>query len=236
MGGLSWTFSREVGRSVRFGPVVYHDGQGFVVRKAHRADSPEDLAGQPICVSSETAAVGNLARWFGQRDLALDARVFATDTEAWQAFAADRCIAYSADGLELAKGLAVAASRADFDVLPALISKEPLAPRLHAGDEEFFEIVRWTVFALIDAEDLGVTSENVEALLASTADPEVISLLTAPGVAGLAPRWVFHIIKEVGNYGEVYARNLGAGSHIELPRGANQFTRNGGILYAPPMR
>lgn len=236
--GLTWTFAREVGRGLRFGPVIFYDGQALLVRKRSGLKRARDLAHRPVCVAAGTGALPNLARWFADRNLALKAMASDDFEAGLRAFFAGRCAAVTGDASELAAVLIAQPGDPDvFVILPERLSKEPLAPLMRQGDDRFFDIVRWTIFALIDAEELGVTAANVDAMAASP-DPRIASLLApAPAeLSFLAPRWARDAIKSAGNYGEIYARNLGAKSRARLARGLNALWRDGGLLYAPPVR
>lgn len=236
--GLTWDFTREVGRGLRFGPITFYDGQAFLVRRHTAVQRARDLVHRPVCVAAGTTALANLTRWFADRHLALTAQASDDFATALRAFFAGRCEAVTGDESELAAALiASPADPAAYRVLPELLSKEPLAPLMRQGDDRFFDIVRWTIFALIDAEELGVTAANVEAM-AKSRDPRVASLL-APDpadISGLAPRWASAAIESGGNYGEIYNRNLGPASRARLARGFNALWRDGGLLYAPPVR
>ena len=234
--GLTWTFGREAPSQLRFAPIVLYDGQSFLAPKKLNIASADALSGRTICVSTDAAFLTGLRTYFRQRNLVLRAVIKNRRADAESAFFAGECEAMSADASELAEALIGKAARPeDFVVLPERISKEPLAPLLRKGDDQFFDVVRWTIFALIDAEELGVSSANVERMRASD-DSDKRAFFAAPpaGIQGFSPSWSFAIIKAVGNYGEIYERNLGATA--KLPRGLNRLWRDGGILYAPPIR
>jgi general L-amino acid transport system substrate-binding protein len=237
--GLTWTYGREVGRGLRFGPVVLYDGQAFLVQKALGASSIGDLSGRTICVPGDGAFLQNFERTFHARDIPYKALVLNDLPEAADAFfRARKCAALTADASELAGALiARRAATGRFAVLPDRISKEPLAPVLRRGDGDFFDVVRWTVFALIDAEELGVTSTNVDSARVG-GDPRAEALLRgAPGSPlALDRTWVRNVVHAVGNYGEIFDRNLGRQSAADLPRGLNDLWSRGGLMIAPPFR
>ena len=236
--GLTWTFGRETLGVLRFGPIVLYDGQGFLVPKKLNATSPEALSGKIICVSTDAGFHTGLRNYFRTHTLTLRAVLKDRRADAENAFFAGQCDAMTADASELAEALIGKASHPeDFIILPQQISKEPLAPLLRKGDDQFFDIVRWTIFALIDAEELGVDSANVERLRASE-EPDVKSFFGAPGggFAGFASGWTAAIVRDAGNYREIYERNLGAKSPAKLPRGLSRLWTEGGLLYAPPIR
>ncbi len=236
---LTWTLTREGSNGLMFGPITFYDGQGFMVPKRGGAARPEDLAGKTICVQAGEGQEANLARWASRRGVAIREMVFTRQSEIEPAFFGGRCAAYSADVTMLGSERLRAPNPDDWTILPEMISKEPLAPLMRAGDDGFFEIVRWTIFAEIDAEELGVSSRNIGAMRAS-ADPDVKSLLgIVPGAGkavGLRDGWVSDVIRQVGNYGEVFDRNIGTGSAVHLDRGLNTLWTQGGLLYAPPFR
>jgi general L-amino acid transport system substrate-binding protein len=236
--GLTWTFAREVRGSLRFGPIVMYDGESFLVPKTLPARSIAELSGKPICVSADAEFGPTLERYFRLHHLVLKAVVSEKRAQAAAAFFAGRCDAMTADASELAEAVIGLAPRSDaYTILPLTITKEPLAPLLRKGDDQFLDVVRWAVFALIDAEELGIDSTNVDALRNSD-DPVVQKFFAPPpeGAAGFAHDWSYAIVKEVGNYGQIYERHLGAGSPAKLARGLNRPWNAGGILYAPPVR
>ncbi|HMI94973.1 MAG TPA: amino acid ABC transporter substrate-binding protein [Micropepsaceae bacterium] len=236
--GLTWTFGREVSGGLRFGPTVLYDGQGFLVPKKLGIANPEALSGKTICVSTDAAFLTGLRNYFRQRNLTLKAVVKAKRAEAEDALFAGECEAMTADASELAEALIGKAPHPDdFLILPQQISKEPLSALLRKGDDQFFDIVRWAIFALINAEELGVTSANV-ARMRGSEDPDIKFFFAAPpkGALGLHAQWTYAILRGVGNYGEIYERNLGEKSRAKLPRGLSRLWSQGGVLYAPPIR
>jgi len=233
---LTWELRREGSLRLLFGPIMFYDGQGFLVAHRLGVRDPSGLAGRSICVAADSAAQSALSRYFlgaAARTVALPAGDVAAS------LASGRCAAYSADVSELGALRSRLPAPADFDILPQMITKEPLAQLVRQGDDRFFDLLRWTVFALIAAEELGVTSTNVDGMLASE-DPAVQRLLgVMPGngaALGLSEQWAFDIIKGVGNYGEIFERNVGHESPIGLDRGLNALWTAGGLLYSPPLR
>jgi general L-amino acid transport system substrate-binding protein len=239
--GLTWTSGRELPGNLRFGPIVLYDGQGVLAPQKLNIASVDALSGRPICTSLDagfTDFIRGLKVYFDARKLVLKTVVAPTRKDAAEALFAGRCDAMSADASELAEALIGQASHPeDFAILTQQITKEPLAPLLRKGDEAFFDAVRWAVFALINAEELGITQGNLERQRAAP-DPDLKYFFTpAPkGTPGLAPGWTVAIVKVVGNYGEIFDRNLGEGSKAKWPRGLNRLWTQGGILYAPPIR
>ncbi len=236
---LSWTLSRESPLGLMFGPIVYYDGQGFLVPKSSGLASARQLAGKRICVDPDEGWDGNLRRYSAANDLDLKSILVPRRAAGEEWLFDGQCDAYSADKTMLGAIRADAAKPDDYAILPELISKEPLAPLVRQGDDRFFTVVRWTIFALIEAEELGVTSKNIDEKRASL-NPDVKSLL---GVAagngralGLPESWAANAITAVGNYGELFERNLGPSSGIGLDRGLNNLWTNGGLMYAPPLR
>jgi len=236
--GLTWTFGRETPGELRFGPIVLYDGQGFLVPRKLNLASPDALSGKTICVSTDAAFHTGLRNYFREHRLVLKAVLKEKRSEAADAFFAGQCDAMTADASELAEVLIGRAPHPeDFIILPQEISKEPLAPLLRKGDDQFFDIVRWAIFALIDAEELGIDQANVERRRASD-EPDVKSFFAAPagGASGFASGWSAAIVRDTGNFGEIYERNLGAKSPAKLPRGLSRLWSEGGLLYAPPIR
>lgn len=239
--GLTWTSGRELPGGLRFGPIVLYDGQGFLVPRKLNIASPDALSGKSICISLDAGFTDfrrGLQVYFDKRKLVLKTVVKDRRPDAADALFAGQCDAMSADASELAEAVIEKAPHPeDYVILSEQITKEPLAPLLRKGDEQFFDAVRWSIFALIDAEELGITSANLERSKTS-ADPDLKYFLTATlkGTPSLAPGWTAAIVKAVGNYGEIFDRNLGAASKAKLPRGLSRLWTQGGVLYAPPIR
>jgi general L-amino acid transport system substrate-binding protein len=234
----TWTLSREAG-GMFFTGVNYYDGQAFMARKKLGVDSALRLDGASICVQQGTTSELNLADFFRSHGLKFEAVVFATDEEAVKAYDAGRCDAYTTDSSGLYAERLKMSAPDDHVVLPEIISKEPLGPSVRKDDVAWFEIVQWTHYALVDAEELGVDQGNVDDELKSD-NPEIRRLLGVEGgfgeSLGLTNDWAYRIIKAVGNYGESFERNLGMGSPIKIRRGLNALWTQGGLQYAPPIR
>ena len=234
----TWTLSRETG-GMFFTGINYYDGQGFMVKKKLGVDSALKLDGASVCVQQGTTTELNLADYFRAHNMKLEAVVFATDDEATKAYDTGRCDAYTTDASGLYAERLKMSNPDDNVVLPEIISKEPLGPSVRKDDIQWFEIVQWTHYALITAEELGVTQANVDEKLKSD-NPAVRRLLGAEGDfgkgLGLTNDWAYRIIKHIGNYGESFERNVGMGSPIKIRRGLNALWDKGGLQYAPPIR
>jgi general L-amino acid transport system substrate-binding protein len=234
----TWTLSREQG-GMFFTGVNFYDGQGFMVRKKLGVDSALKLDGASVCVQQGTTTELNLADYFRTNNMKLDAVVFATDEEATKAYDSGRCDAYTTDSSGLYAERLKMSVPDDHMVLPEIISKEPLGPAVRKDDNQWFEIVQWVHYALVTAEELGVTKANVDAMLKSD-NPNIRRLLGVEGEfgkpMGLNNDWAYQAIKAVGNYGEIFDRNVGDGSPIKIKRGLNALWTKGGLQYAPPIR
>jgi general L-amino acid transport system substrate-binding protein len=234
----TWTLSRETG-GMFFTGVNYYDGQGFMVRKKLGVDSALKLDGASVCVQQGTTTELNLADYFRANNMKLEAVVFATDDEATKAYDTGRCDAYTTDASGLYSERLKMSNPDDHIVLPEIISKEPLGPSVRKDDPQWFEIVQWTHYALLTAEELGVTQANVDEKVKSD-NPAIRRLLGAEGSfgegLGLSNDWAYRIIKAVGNYGEIFERNVGQDSPIKISRGLNALWNKGGLQYAPPIR
>jgi len=232
----TWTQSREAGQGLLFVGINYFDGQGFLVRKSLGLDSAIKLSGASICVQQGTTSELNLADYFRTHGSKAETVVFATADDAIKAYDSGRCDVYTTDGSALYTQRMKTAHPDDHVVLPETISKEPFGPVVRQGDDRWFNLVKWIHFALLDAEELGVTSANVEEMRKSD-NPEIRRLLGAEGDfgagLGLTPDWVVRVVKAVGNYGEIFERNLGGGSPYKMRRGLNQSWTRGGLLYSP---
>ena len=237
---VTWTISREANLGMLFGPTTYYDGQGFIVRKSLNVKSAKQLSGATVCVQPGTTTELNLADYFRANKMELKTVVIDNLDEVENAFFAGRCDVFTTDASGLAGTRATKAQKPDdFVILPEVISKEPLSPIVRKGDDQFFDILRWSVFALIQAEEKGITSANVDDMLKSQ-DPDVKRFLgVIPGngkALGLDETWAYNIVKAVGNYGEVFDRNVGKNSPLKLERGLNELWTKGGLMYAPPAR
>jgi general L-amino acid transport system substrate-binding protein len=236
----TWTMERETRLPLRFVGVSYHDGQGFIVKKLLGVTSALQLSGAAICFLSGTTTEANVADFFREKEMAYTPVNFATLDELVAGFDAGKCDTYTADVSQLYAVRLRLGNPDDAMVLPDVISKEPLGPAVRQGDEEWFSIVRWVLFALINAEELEVTKANAAALRAESKSPAVRRLLGAEGSfgadIGLDPDWALRAIAATGNYGEVFARNLGPETPLAINRGLNALWNQGGLLYAPPVR
>ena len=235
---LTWSLRRE-GLHVLFGPVTFYDGQGFLVTgRLHAADA-EGLAGVPLCVTSGSEHDVTLTAYFRRHQIALNSVRVPDGAAAGRALAEGRCQAFSADVSELASVRSTMENPRNFRILDARISREPLAQLVRQEDIDLFNVLRWTVLAMIAAEELGVTSGNV-AEMSGRDDPEIARLLgTTPGngaALGLDEAWARRVIADVGNYGEVFERNLGMSTPIAMERGLNALWTRGGLIFAPPLR
>jgi len=236
----TWTLSRDASLGLSFTSIVFHDGQGFMVARKSGISSAPQLKNAEICVQSGTTTEKNLNDYFAARQIKVKPVVFESFEASLKAFFSGRCQAYTTDASSLAAILQrEARNPGDYLILPELISKEPMAPVVRRGDDEWFAVVKWVVNALIAAEEEGVTQANVEQQKAS-ANPAVQRLLGSSEdtgkLLGLDREWAYRAIKAVGNYGEIFERNLGSGSPLKLARGANRLWNQGGLIYAPPIR
>jgi len=237
----TWTLTRDASLGLHFTGTTYYDGQGFMVTKKSKITSAKQLKGATVCVQSGTTTEKNLSDYSKAAGLNMKPVVFETQEATNKAYFSGRCQAYTTD----ASGLASvrnkeAGNPEDHVILPELISKEPLGPSVRRGDDEFFAIVKWTVFALLEAEEAGITQANVDKLKAESKDPVVQRILGTSEdtgkLLGLDKDWAYRAIKAVGNYGEIFERNVGPKSALKLPRGANNLWSKGGFMYAPPVR
>jgi general L-amino acid transport system substrate-binding protein len=235
----TWTLSRDTSLGLNFTGVNYYDGQGFMVRKALKVNSALELNDAAVCVQQGTTTELNLADYFRANKMKLKTVTFATSTEAVKAYDAGRCDAYTTDASGLAGERLRLAQPDDHVVLPEIISKEPLGPAVRHGDDQWFDIVKWVHFAMVNAEELGVTQANVDDMKKSD-NPDIRRLLGAEGkfgeALGLSDDWAYRIVKLVGNYGEIFERNVGQGSPLRIARGLNALWKKGGLQYAPPVR
>lgn len=236
----TWTLLRDTTSGLSFGPVTFYDGQGFLVARKLGVKNAKDLDGATVCVQSGTTTELNLADYFRGHGLTFHPVVIEALSEATQAFFSGRCDVYTSETSQLASVRASgAANPDDYVILPELISKEPLAPAVRHGDDQWLEVVRWSVFATIDAEEKGISSKTVDAALNSP-DPTVRRLLgVEPGMGqalGVADSWAYAVIKQVGNYGEIFERTVGKASPLRLERGLNALWTQGGLMYSPPIR
>jgi general L-amino acid transport system substrate-binding protein len=235
----TWTSSRDTSLGLNFTGVDYYDGQGFMVRKALKVNSALELSDAAVCVQQGTTTELNLADYFRANKMKLKTVTFATSDEAVKAYDAGRCDAYTTDASGLYSERLRLANPNDHVVLPEIISKEPLGPAVRHGDDQWFDVVKWVLFAMIIAEEEGLTQKNITEALGSD-KPDVKKFVGTEGnygeQLGLTKDWAVRIIKHVGNYGEVFERNVGLGSPLKIARGLNALWTKGGIQYAPPIR
>jgi general L-amino acid transport system substrate-binding protein len=235
----TWTMSRETELKLTFPAVTYYDGQGFLVRRARNVTSALELDNVKVCVQGGTTTELNLGDFARANNLKLERVSFVSAADAIKAYDAGRCDVFTSDVSELHAERLTLTAPDDHIILPDVISKEPLGPAVRQGDEQWANIVKWTAFALINAEELGVSSKSIDQALRSN-KPEIKRLTGAEGnfgeQAGLTKDWVVRIIRNVGNYGEIFERNVGVESKLGIPRGLNHLWMDGGIVYAPPIR
>jgi general L-amino acid transport system substrate-binding protein len=236
----TWTSQRDLELGINFTGVTYYDGQGFLVAKKLAVKSAKELNGATVCVLAGTTTELNLTDWFRTNKLQFRPVVIEKNEELAGAFFSNRCDAITSDTSQLAAIRAASAPNPDdFVILPEVISKEPLGPAVRNGDDQWFDLVKWSLFAMIQAEEKGITSKNVDSFK-DTADPEIKRMLgLTPGLGkglGLDDRWAANIVKQVGNYGESFERNVGKDSKLKLERGLNAQWTNGGLMYAMPIR
>jgi general L-amino acid transport system substrate-binding protein len=233
------TLTRETVNGLNFVHVNYYDGQGFLVPKKLNVKSAKQLSGATVCVLPGTTTELNAADYFRKTGMQWKPVVIEQNAELNKAFFSGRCDCLTSDLSQLAAQRSVAPTPADYVLLPEVISKEPLAPVVRHGDDQWFDIVNWTVMALIQAEEFDITSKNVDEMLKSK-DPEIQRFLgVTPGLGkalGLDEKWAYNIVKQVGNYGEIFERNVGKNTPLGLERGLNALWLNGGLMYALPLR
>ncbi|MDE0045102.1 MAG: amino acid ABC transporter substrate-binding protein [bacterium] len=236
----TWTYSRDNDLKLTFVGVNYYDGQGFIVNKALGVESAHDLEGASVCIQTGTTTELNLADFFRANGMSYEPVPIENNEEARQNYLAGRCDVYTTDRSGLAATRAALDNPDDHVVLPEIISKEPLGPLVRHGDDEWGDIARWTLNALILAEEYGIDSGNVNDLAQGTNNPEINRMLGTEGEFGAMLRldqdWVVNVINAVGNYAEIFDRNIGPDTPIGLSRGVNASYLDGGILYAPPFR
>ncbi len=235
----TWSMSRETNYDLYFPAVAYYDGEGFMLPAARKINSALDLNGSKVCVQAETTTQLNLADYFRANNMKYTEMKFGKLEEVVKAYDTGQCDTLTADASQLYALRLNLSKPDDHIILPDIISKEPLAPVVRQRDDDWMMIVKWTLYAMINAEELGITSKNIDEALKSK-KPEVMRLVGTEGSygedLGLTKDWAARIIRHVGNYGEVYDRNVGAESKLKIPRGLNQLWSAGGIQYAPPIR
>lgn len=237
----TWSLTRDASLGIVFtGTINYFDGQGFMVPKKLNIDSAKKLGGATVCVQAGTTSEKNVTEYFTKLGLKYKSVVFDTAEAIQAAFFSGRCQAYTTDMSDLAGARTHASNPQDYVVLPEVISKEPLGPAVRRGDDEWFQIVRWSFYATVEAEEAGLTQANADKLRAESKDPEVQRLLgtgeDTGKLLGLDKDWTYRIIKQVGNYGESFEANMGPKTPVGLPRGVNNLWSHGGLMYAPPLR
>src|SRR5216683_1812015 len=236
----TWTLTRDTALGLDFTGITYYDGQGFMVNKKLGVKSAKELNGATVCVPSGSTTELNVADYFRANKMVLKPVVFDDVDQIRGAFFAGRCDVYTGDSVRLyATRAANAPNPDDYIILPEIISKEPLGPVVRHGDNQFADIVRWALFAQLEAEEYGITSKNVDEMLKSD-NPTIKRILgVTPGMGkalGVDEKWVYNIVKQVGNYGESFDRNVGMGSPLKIDRGLNKLWTQGGLQYSPPIR
>lgn len=235
----TWSMSRETQYNLNFAAVSYYDGQGFMVRRARNIDSALELGGSKVCVQSKTTTQLNLADYFRVNNMTYQEMTFDRADDMIKAYDSGQCDVLTTDASQLYAYRLRLSAPDDHVILSEIISKEPLAPVVRQRDDEWLLIAKWTIYAMLNAEELGVTSKNIDEALKSK-KPDVMRLVGTEGAYGeemdLTKDWAARIIRHVGNYGEVYDRNVGINSPLKIPRGLNQLWNAGGIQYAPPIR
>jgi general L-amino acid transport system substrate-binding protein len=235
----TWTMSRETSLGLSFAGITYYDGQGFLVPGALNVESALELGGKSVCTQTGTTTELNLADYFASNKMELEVIALATAEETVKAYESARCSVLTSDVSQLYAERLKLAKPGDHIILPDIISREPLGPAVRQGDDQWFNIVKWTHFAMVNAEELGVSSTTIDQAMRSE-KPDVKRLVGTEGdygvQIGLTKDWAARIIRLVGNYDEVFERNVGTTSRLDIPRGVNNLWTNGGIQYAPPIR
>ena len=233
------TYSREISLGANFGPTIFYDGQGLMVNADLGVESALELDGASICILPGTTSEKNVSDYFRANNMSFEPVVFESGDEWRSAFFSGRCDVATSDRSDLASARAVANDPSQFVILPETISKEPLGPSVPQGDDDWWGIMSWVVYALFFAEERGITSQNVDEFLESE-DPEIQRFLGVTeglgSMAGLDDKWAYNAIKQVGNYEELFERHLGPDTPLGLSRGLNKPWTEGGLLYAPPFR
>ncbi len=236
---VTWTYQRDTKLGLDFIGVIFYDGQGFMVPKKLGVKSALELNGASVCTQSGTTTELNLSDYFAAHNMTYKPVVYESADEATVIFESGRCDVYTTDASGLAARRTTLKNPQDYVILPEIISKEPLSAAVRQGDQQWSDIVRWTLFALINAEEMGITSKNVDEMLKSK-NPAVKRLLGVESNfgqhMGLTADWAYRIIKHVGNYGEIFERNVGPQTALGLQRGPNALWKDGGLMYAPPIR
>jgi general L-amino acid transport system substrate-binding protein len=236
----TYTISREAVWGASFGPTTFYDGQGLAVKSSSNIEKIEDLEGATICVQSGTTTELNLADAFKSRKINYTPKVFSDADPTWQAFVDGTCDAFTTDKSGIVAYVGSSANPGDYKILDVTLSKEPLGPLASNSDQNFVSIMRWTVYGLIQAEEFGITSKNIDDMVKST-DPGIQRFLgqgdnAAGSLFGIKNDFMVDVIRQVGNYGEIFDRNLGPDTPFKLGRGLNALWTNGGLMYSPPFR
>ena len=235
----TWTLSRDTSLGANFTGVTYYDGQGFMVKKSLKVNSALELNSASVCVQQGTTTEQNLADYFKGNNMKYEVIAFATADETVKAYESGRCDVFTSDVSQLYAERLKLANANDHVVLPEIISKEPLGPMVRHGDDQWFDIGKWTLYAMVGAEELGMTQKNIYEI-AKSDKPEIKRAVGTDGnlgeQLGLTKDWLVRIVKATGNYGESFERNVGAGSKLGIARGLNNLWNKGGIQYAPPIR
>jgi len=236
----TWTLVRDTALGLNFAGVNYYDGQGFMVRKDLGVKSATELSGASVCTNTGTTTELNVSDYFRFMGMELKLVAFEKADEVVGAYDAGRCDVYTTDRSGLAAQRGKLGSPDDHMVLPEVISKEPLGPVVRHGDDQWFDIVKWTLYAQLEAEEVGINSGNVDNMKATSTNPTVKRLLNVEGDLGknlgLGGDWAYNIVKQVGNYGESYERHVGPNTPLKLARGVNNLWSNGGLMYPMPAR
>lgn len=235
----TWTLERSAGGKIRFTTVNFFDGQGFVVPKERNIDKAAQLGGHTVCVTKGTTTAANLMAWASLMNITITPVLVDDENAMFDAFLNNKCVAITKDATALASAIVRRGLAPLFKMLPDVISKEPLGPYVRAGDDAWLDIIRWTQYAMVTAEERNIRSTTVENRRKDALDVNVRRLLGVdPGIGkplGLDDSWVFNVVKQVGNYSEVYDRNVGMGSPLKFSRGINSLPKEVGLMYAPPM-
>lgn len=236
----TWTSSRDASLGLNFTGVTYYDGQGFLVSKKLGVKSAKELDGASVCIQAGTTTELNLADYFNTKGMKYSPITYDTTDQVSKGFESGRCDLITSDASQLYALRTKMGNPDEFVVLPEIISKEPLGPLVRQGDDVWFNIVKWLAFTMVAAEEFNITSKNVDKVAETSKNPEVQRLLGVNGKIGedlkLDAKWAYNIIKQVGNYGESFERNVGMGSPLKIERGLNALWTNGGLQYAPPFR
>lgn len=236
----TWTATRDNSLGLNFTATTFYDGQGFMVAKDLGIESLEEFDGASMCIQSGTTHELNLADYFPSRGIEIQTVTFDTPDQTAQGFSSGRCDILTSDTSQLSALRLQLPEPDSVEILETLISKEPLGPVVRQGDDQWLDIVKWSIFAMVNAEELGVTAENVDDMQADPPNPQVARLLGVDGdygeQLGISNDWAYNIVKHVGNYGEVFTSTVGEDSPMQISRGMNALWNEGGILYAPPVR